>query len=223
MVRDAIAVEPCVKLDAGNAAIIGLYHCTRGNYEQFERCFDPIATKAVHGYYCSNRLCLGMWQFWFLYALCMHRHMRNYKVAKYMYKCALQERPNDALTHIYFGMLMRQAGREGMRARYWKKAKQLDPNISAALHTRLPLSNISKHVRYDDRSTMTAFDECCCCRGTGINFKKCSRCKVRFYCSKKCQKNHWTKGHREECRLNTKVTCKDRLISFLEICRHTQQ
>lgn len=30
-------------------------------------------------------------------------------------------------------------------------------------------------------------------------FRKCSRCKARFYCSPACQKSHWKNGHKAEC------------------------
>ena len=30
-------------------------------------------------------------------------------------------------------------------------------------------------------------------------FKHCGRCRLKYYCSIKCQKNHWKNGHKEEC------------------------
>jgi tetratricopeptide (TPR) repeat protein len=36
---------------------------------------------------------------------------------------------------------------------------------------------------------------------TGPKFKKCSRCKVTFYCTTECQRKHWKKGnHKQACR-----------------------
>ena len=31
-------------------------------------------------------------------------------------------------------------------------------------------------------------------------FKHCGRCRLKYYCSIKCQKKHWKNGHKEECR-----------------------
>jgi hypothetical protein len=33
------------------------------------------------------------------------------------------------------------------------------------------------------------------------SIKKCSRCRLRQYCGKECQLNHWKLIHREECRI----------------------
>ena len=32
-----------------------------------------------------------------------------------------------------------------------------------------------------------------------MSFKCCSRCRVPFYCSKLCQRNHWKREHKQEC------------------------
>lgn len=31
-------------------------------------------------------------------------------------------------------------------------------------------------------------------------FKQCSKCRLKYYCSKKCQKQHWKYGHKAECK-----------------------
>lgn len=31
-------------------------------------------------------------------------------------------------------------------------------------------------------------------------FKYCSRCRLKYYCSRKCQAKHWKNGHKEECK-----------------------
>ena len=33
----------------------------------------------------------------------------------------------------------------------------------------------------------------------GERFNSCSRCKVVYYCSKTCQREHWRNGHRDTC------------------------
>lgn len=44
---------------------------------------------------------------------------------------------------------------------------------------------------------------CASCNATmakGIDLKSCARCKVTYYCSRECQKNHWKAGHKLVCR-----------------------
>ena len=32
-----------------------------------------------------------------------------------------------------------------------------------------------------------------------LNFKRCSKCQLVYYCSTKCQKNAWLNYHKKEC------------------------
>ena len=48
----------------------------------------------------------------------------------------------------------------------------------------------------------------CCCMWCNTRFvksinqlKKCKRCKLAYYCSRKCQKQHWKLSHRHQCHL----------------------
>ena len=41
---------------------------------------------------------------------------------------------------------------------------------------------------------------CVVCNKFSIKPKKCSRCKVVFYCNRKCQILHWKGGHRKDCK-----------------------
>lgn len=43
--------------------------------------------------------------------------------------------------------------------------------------------------------------------GKIISFKKCSRCKEVFYCSKECQKCDW-KTHKLQCNKNSFIVMK---------------
>ena len=48
-------------------------------------------------------------------------------------------------------------------------------------------------------------NECTNCKKTaseGKKFPGCSRCKRAWYCSTKCQKDSWVKGHKAICQLN---------------------
>jgi hypothetical protein len=35
-------------------------------------------------------------------------------------------------------------------------------------------------------------------------FKVCAKCKLKYYCSPECQKQHWFDGHKKECRIYKK-------------------
>ena len=55
----------------------------------------------------------------------------------------------------------------------------------------------AKHLRIceNDRCKIL-LDQC-----HNVNFKKCGACKTVVYCSRKCQKYHWNKIHRYNCKL----------------------
>ncbi len=40
---------------------------------------------------------------------------------------------------------------------------------------------------------------CYNCIKTFSTLRKCDNCRLRFYCSKKCQKQHWHTSHKHEC------------------------
>lgn len=40
---------------------------------------------------------------------------------------------------------------------------------------------------------------CAACYAQGINYKKCSQCKVEYYCSRECQRKDWKSRHKYEC------------------------
>lgn len=48
-------------------------------------------------------------------------------------------------------------------------------------------------------STKLIFHRCFNCDEDFSKMKMCSKCKVAFYCSRKCQKEDWVKGHKEKC------------------------
>jgi len=41
--------------------------------------------------------------------------------------------------------------------------------------------------------------QCDGCGGRFSKLQRCGRCKQRHYCSKKCQRSDWKKGHKAEC------------------------
>ena len=42
---------------------------------------------------------------------------------------------------------------------------------------------------------------CAACNKTGVGaeLRRCARCKIMHYCSKKCQTRHWREGHKNDC------------------------
>lgn len=73
---------------------------------------------------------------------------------------------------------------------YWlRKAVVNEPhtNIDVDLH------KLNKDYEEELKS------ECAWCRKRLIDGKKCNRCKVAYYCNKKCQAEDWKTGHKLEC------------------------
>jgi MYND finger len=64
---------------------------------------------------------------------------------------------------------------------------------------------------------------CDCCGKTLVELQvvyleRCERCKMIFYCSKKCQKVHWRhKGHREACRAPGQIVIGDLMLLILPV------
>ena len=64
---------------------------------------------------------------------------------------------------------------------------------------------VSYQIKKAQKKRMKAVRECAFCHvfealsGSTHDFKCCARCRVPFYCSKKCQKQHWRAGHKTEC------------------------
>ena len=40
--------------------------------------------------------------------------------------------------------------------------------------------------------------------------KPCSKCKVAYYCSVLCQKQHWKEGHKQQCGGATAAAAEER-------------
>lgn len=47
---------------------------------------------------------------------------------------------------------------------------------------------------------------CCWCGDRPLELLKCSRCKARYFCSKRCQKKDWTSSHKTVCTTTTDTT-----------------
>ena len=47
---------------------------------------------------------------------------------------------------------------------------------------------------------MAALTQCASCETAGEDFEQCARCKSVRYCSEACQRSHWRRGHRLECK-----------------------
>ena len=56
---------------------------------------------------------------------------------------------------------------------------------------------------FHPRQNRVACSKCGKCEPVAAAFKKCSRCKVAFYCSKDCQEAHW-KTHKQVCKKASK-------------------
>jgi len=84
----------------------------------------------------------------------------------------------------------------------WKKFYPNDPDIEDfeyLIKTTPP--SISKTAAAAEVKTRSkcAYFKCQKVESKLREFKACAKCKVAFYCSRKCQKRHWKNGHQESC------------------------
>ncbi|XP_061169564.1 uncharacterized protein LOC133178927 [Saccostrea echinata] len=54
--------------------------------------------------------------------------------------------------------------------------------------------------KLEEKFQMSMMRFCSFCGIQSSDLQKCSRCKVELYCSRVCQRNHWKKGHKMECK-----------------------
>ena len=136
----------------------------------------------------------------------LHYQLCDYKMAKYFYQITLKEKINDSLTHYHYGILLRMMGKSKLARKHLNKVKRI--------------RKIKQHLNnkeYDDINRDYIFDVCNCCglkRSDGM--KKCSKCKLVYYCSKKCQKYDWIRnGHRSQCKKNDKLSVYQKVRPYL--------
>eukprot|EP01084_Bolivina_argentea_P215065 365091_1 len=134
---------------------------------------------------CSDPFCLGMNKFWMLYGA-YFRYVTDFKRAKYCLQMALQVNPNDIFVISEYINLMRQYGKNRIATKYLNKLKQFDINWK-----NVDCARKNDIFRINQRKIHHVFDICNWCEEKGFDFKKCSKCKIVFYCSKKCQKLDW--------------------------------
>ena len=135
----------------------------------------------------------------------LHYELCDYKMAKYFYQISLKEKINDRLTRYHYGILLRRMRKLKLSKKHLYKAKEL--KYERQLNS----------MEYNGIKSDYIFDVCNCCglkRSDGM--KKCSKCKLVYYCSKKCQKYDWIRnGHRDECQKNGKLSVYQKVRPYL--------
>ena len=154
-------------------------------------------------------LCLGPWFLFFSYAMYLHYKVCDYKMARYFYQISLKEKRNDILAHYHYGILLENMGKLKLSEKHLIKAKELK-----YLTNNKFMLGVSPG-KFENQEYV--FDICNCCGLKGFdNMKKCSRCKLVYYCSKKCQKYDWIRnGHRNDCKPNDKLSVYQKVRPFL--------
>eukprot|EP01083_Nonionella_stella_P009767 27999_1 len=171
---------------------LGLYAAVAGDWANVNHMFIGGTLLMVHqlidtGYVNTNcnPLCIGSWLHVFLYAKCVHYYVKDLRIANYLYQIVHKLNPFDALSYFDHSVLMYQVGKYEKYDKYRLKSKRLNDKIVRAIPKVL---------------TGVYEFECNYCFVRGNGFKKCSSCKVTFYCSRKCQKMDWIKYHKQICK-----------------------
>ncbi len=54
------------------------------------------------------------------------------------------------------------------------------------------------------------------CRVTGAKLRNCARCRAVGYCSRDCQKEQWTREHKEVCREGLRAEMAEKVVKLNE-------
>lgn len=73
--------------------------------------------------------------------------------------------------------------------------------IAPMAHLRFSTSSLSRRVLKEANFIKMSCGECGAVAPTGVMYKKCAECKEARYCSRACQKAHWSK-HKVDCTLH---------------------
>ena len=74
------------------------------------------------------------------------------------------------------------------------------PNTCTTSESKLMTSQIMANQLVQTRNENVSAQRCAYCHNTGENMRKCSRCKLMFYCGKICQELDWKLAHSKICR-----------------------
>eukprot|EP01084_Bolivina_argentea_P275681 470214_1 len=190
------------------------------------------------GMECADVMCSGVekWFFWYMFGRYMHLMIKNYKQAKYSYQLAMNANKFEASTYFMYSVLMVEYGNFDLAVKYFKKSRKLNHKIKHLFINnqqfqvqRMLIEGRRPDLRRDiamERS-VHLYDECnwikCWKKRIRCNkknrFRKCSNCKVVFYCSIKCQKLDWKYGHKPNCIKQLSPTAGDKLFPYL--CRES--
>jgi hypothetical protein len=127
----------------------------------------------------------------------------------------LAQSPESAQTHIsHMEHVLELMDEDG----YWKELKKESPSNKWLRFSRLYLQGgrvdyqkIAKSIKKANQKSvkkdLTEGEMCACCFVLESNLQckllKCSRCRQIKYCSGECQKEHWKKAHKKQCKKAT--------------------
>lgn len=119
-------------------------------------------------------------------------------------------RPDSvSVSSMRFGRVLSEELRGLMRVRWRRRnAKVQVPTAMeggrAVLSDKYEIvDDVYKKVISSQESTLVACDNYSCSGAAVVvprsSLQTCSRCKAVFYCSRECQRSHWTAEHRRQC------------------------
>jgi len=86
----------------------------------------------------------------------------------------------------------------------FRKIPGVDKNIIGLENKLKKMSNTNSTAQVEENTRVRTRTQCSSCECKKFEFqigafKHCGRCRLKYYCSIKCQKKHWKNGHKQEC------------------------
>ena len=98
----------------------------------------------------------------------------------------------------------RMAKKVLQKLKRFRKHAGVNENIVIFENAIKKMSNTTSTTQVEENQSVRTKTQCSAYECKKVEphvgtFKHCGRCRLKYYCSIKCQKKHWENGHKEEC------------------------